>query len=383
MPEQINSEPKDRLFYLDNLRIYLTILVILHHASLGYGGAGDWVGDGALVDPAIDAVSAMLLPLFNGINQSYFMSAFFLFAGYFTPRSFDKKGSRLFLKDRLIRLGIPILIYTTIIVNINAYMLAAYIGYPYHIRIGYEPGHLWFLQALLLFAIIYAIFRALANKGVLKKPFQIYRNTFPPDAILVLCIAILTILTFTVRLVFPVGVWFMQVQPGHFVHYTFCFFIGILAYHGDWFRRLSKAQGRRWGIMSLVAIPFLFILGVLGGALKNPEQFVAHIMGGLHWQTFAYTAWESFLLLGITIFLLFFFREKLNRTGPLARSMAVNVYTVYIIHQTILAAFHILFLPASIPTIFKFFIVSMITIILCFLLSIAIQRIPYAKRVLG
>jgi len=377
----MNSKPEDRYSYIDNLRIYLTILVILHHASLTYGGSGDWVE--ALVDPAIDAVSAILLPLFNGINQSYFMSAFFLLAGYFTPRSFDKKGSKQFLKDRLIRLGVPIFIYSTIIVNINAYMLAAHIGYPYQIRIGYNAGHLWFLQALLLFAVIYAIFRALAHKGILKKPIQIYRNTFPPDAILFLCIAILTILTFTVRLMFPVGVWFMKVQPGHFMHYTFCFFAGILAYHGDWFQRLSKAQARRWGIMSLAAIPILPIIGALGGALENPEQFVAHIMGGLHWQAFAYTAWESFLLVGIIVFLLFFFRERLNRSGPVSRSMAANVYTVYIIHQTILIAFHILFLSVSIPTIMKFFTVSLITIVLCFLSSIVIRRIPYAKRVLG
>lgn len=379
MAEQVSAKPP-RLFYLDNLRIYLTILVIFHHAALAYGGAGDW----GVRDPAVDDISPIFLTFFNGLNQSYFMSAFFLLAGYFTPRSLERKGSKRFLIDRLIRLGIPIAIYTTIIVNINGYILDVYAnGIPYHRRIEYDPGHLWFLQALFIFAVIYAIFRALADRYATKKSIQLYRDTFPPNAILFLCIAILAILTFTVRLVFPGGVWFLRVQPGHFVHYIFSFYVGVLAYRGDWFRRLSNAQARRWGIISLVVIPLSFVLmGVhllLGGSLESIDVFA----GGLHWQAFGYAVWETFLLIGIIVFLLYFFRERLNQAGPIARSMAVNVYTVYIIHQTILYALNILLLSTNIPTIVKFFVASLIAVPLCFLLSIFIRRIPYARRVLG
>ena len=45
----MNEKPGSRLFYLDNLRIYLTILVILHHAAIAYGGNGDW----AVKDPGV------------------------------------------------------------------------------------------------------------------------------------------------------------------------------------------------------------------------------------------------------------------------------------------------------------------------------------------
>jgi glucan biosynthesis protein C len=382
MTEQVSVKPRTRQVYLDNLRIFLIILVILHHASLVYGGSGTWFG-GVLVDPRIDAYSAGLFPIFNAINQAFFMSAFFLLAGYFTPRSLERKGSGQFLKDRLIRLGIPIVIYTTIIFNINEYMLDIFRGNPYHIRITYNPGHLWFLQALLLFAIIYVIFIALANRSASKKSIQLYRDSFPPDSVLFLSIAILAILTFIVRLWFPEGVWFLRVQPGHFVHYTFAFYVGVLAYRGDWFRRLSKAQARRWGIISLVVIPFLFVIGALGGGLENPEQFGEFLAGGLHWQSFAYATWQSFLMVGIIIFLLYFFRERLNRAGPIATSMAASVFTVYIIHQTILIALQILLFPIDIPTILKFLLVSLITVFLCFLLAIPIRRIPYARRVLG
>ncbi|MHA2270468.1 MAG: hypothetical protein ACXACI_01310 [Candidatus Hodarchaeales archaeon] len=74
---------------------------------------------------------------------------------------------------------------------------------------------------------------------------------------------------------------------------------------------------------------------------------------------------------------------KWDQTGPVAKSMASNVYTVYIIHQTIVIILHILLLDVNIPTILKFFIVGVIAVPLCFLLSMLIRRIPGARRVLG
>jgi len=115
MTEQTSAKPPARLFHLDNLRVYLTILVILHHTAIAYGAVGDW----PIVDPAVDDISPIFLTFFTAVNQSYFMSAFFLLAGYFTPRSLDRKGRASFIKDRLIRLGIPLLLFTTIILNIN------------------------------------------------------------------------------------------------------------------------------------------------------------------------------------------------------------------------------------------------------------------------
>ena len=68
MTEQPSAKPPARLFYLDNLRVYLTILVILHHTAMAYSGAGDW----AIVDPAIDDISPIFLTFFTVVNQSGF-----------------------------------------------------------------------------------------------------------------------------------------------------------------------------------------------------------------------------------------------------------------------------------------------------------------------
>jgi glucan biosynthesis protein C len=382
MTERKSAKPRTRLYYLDNLRIYLTVLVILHHATLAYGGNGNWGVD----DPAVDEISPIFLTFFNAVNQSYFMSAFFLPAGYFTPRSLEKKGARRFLIDRLIRLGIPILVYTTIILNFTIWFLSvAYRRVPFGIGdlvLVYEPGHLWFLQALLIFAVIYVLFGALVKRTSIQ-PVQLYVDRFPPDATIWICIGVLTALTFVEHLIWPVGkAIFLNFQAGFFVHYIFCLFVGVLAYRGNWFQRLSKAQARRWGTMSLVVILSFFPIMILGGALEG-EAGLAKFMGGLHWQSLALSFWFSFLMIGIIVYLLYFFRERLNRVSPLAQSMAANVYTVYIIHQTVLYLIQVPMLYVNIPTILKFLIVSLIAVPVCFVLSSLIRKIPYAKRVLG
>jgi glucan biosynthesis protein C len=379
MNEQPGTKSPGRLFYLDNLRVYLTILVIFHHAAIAYGGVGDWL----VVDPAVDDISPIFLTFFTAVNQTYFMSAFFLLAGYFTPSSFEKKGGGVFIKDRLIRLGVPLLVYSTVIVNINIYLSDMYLRHePFSPILVYSPGHLWFLQALIIFVVIYVVYRTFADRNPSKKWFQYSQDRFPSNRVLILSVILLAVLTFVVRLKFPVGVWFAGLQLGHFVHYIFSFFVGILAQRGDWFNRLDRRQAGEWGIVSIITVFLFFPIVILGGVLENPEN-LSMFLGGIHWQAFVTAVWDTILFVGIAVFLLYFFREHFNKAGSLLRAMAENVYTVYIIHQTVLFGMNIIFLSINIPTILKFFIVGLITVPLCFFLSALIRKIPYAKRVLG
>lgn len=367
-----------RFAYIDNLRIYLTVLVILHHAVLAYGGAGDW----GIQDRVTDEISPILFSIFNGINQAYFMATFFLLAGYFTPAALQRKGATQFLADRLIRLGIPLLVYATLIVNINGYLLDRfYFGIPYQVRGGYEAGHLWFLQVLLIFALVYVLIRLIMGKNDALHTGQETRP-FPADRLLWGWIGILAVSTFAVRLLFPVGVWFLNIQPGHFVHYVFAFSAGILAYRNGWFDHLPAAQARRWGIGVLVGVPLFVLVGVLAGVLEDATA-VTLIMGGWHWEAFLYALWESFFLIAAMIFLLHLFRTYFNGGGRVLAFLAANVYTAYIVHQTILYGANIGLLTVELPSAVKFFVAAAIAIPLSFLVSALIRRLPGATRVLG
>jgi len=379
MKDQPNPKTSSRVSYLDNLRIYLTALVIVHHSSIAFGGGGSW----AVSDPSVDSITPIFLTFFTAVNQSYFMSGFFLLAGYFTPQSLEKKGPTSFLIDRLIRLGIPLLVYTTLIININQFLVQSFwLKIPFTWRFEYDPGHLWFLQALLLFGVIYTLYRIFSDRDLSHKAIQFFPDRFPSNRALIFTIVVLAVLTFGVRIFYPVGEWIGGFQLAHFVHYIFCFFMGILAYRGDWFSQLKKSQARRWGIISLVMLPVFFAIAILGGALEGDEQF-NKFLGGFYWQSFAYSIWESVMLIAVLTYLLPFFHERFSQAGRFARTLALSVYTVYIIHQTIVIALDILFISTSIPTILKFIFVSIISVPLCFGLGILIRKIPYTRRVLG
>src|SRR5215469_12177278 len=90
-----------RLLFIDNLRILLICMVLVQHLSDTYGAAGSWMYH----DPgATDAFTSIFLSALNVIGMAAGMGFFFLLAGYFTLRSYDRKGGAAFVRDRLIRL---------------------------------------------------------------------------------------------------------------------------------------------------------------------------------------------------------------------------------------------------------------------------------------
>jgi glucan biosynthesis protein C len=90
-----------RLLFVDNIRVFLTILVILHHLMITYAGTGSWYYN----EGRQDVITKFVGSWFCSVNQAYFMGLFLLISAYFVPGSYDRKGAGRFLKDRLIRLG--------------------------------------------------------------------------------------------------------------------------------------------------------------------------------------------------------------------------------------------------------------------------------------
>jgi glucan biosynthesis protein C len=340
-PGAVPTTAPSRLLYLDNYRILLTILVILHHAALAYGGSGAW----GFTEGATDSASPYLL--------SFFMSAFFFLAGYFTPRSLDRKGTGRFVLDRLIRLGVPLIVYTLLVRNLNRCILHVLVGnVPSRWVLGYDPDHLWFVQTLLVFSLLTVFVRILTGKHATRS-HVLFEDRFPRNRTLLAATGVLAGLTFAVRIAMPVGRWFLRVQPAHFVHYVFSFTVGTLACRGKWLTHLSWRTGRRWGWVALGMAPAFAVLFISGGALESDAN-IALFMGGLRWQALGYALWESVMVIAMNVFLISLFGQRLNRSGTIAGPMAKGVYTVYIIHVTILLAIQGLLYGVAIPSILKF-----------------------------
>jgi len=109
-----------RFVGLDTLRAATTLLVVFHHTALTYGGTGAWYYREV---PVSTAPSSVALTILCALDQSWFMGLFFLLAGYFTPGALDRKGPRRFMADRLLRLGLPILVFGLVLSASRAHAL--------------------------------------------------------------------------------------------------------------------------------------------------------------------------------------------------------------------------------------------------------------------
>ncbi|MFN2244527.1 MAG: acyltransferase family protein, partial [Anaerolineae bacterium] len=173
-----------RLAFVDNLRVFLTILVILHHLMITYAGTGSWNYN----EKREDVVTSALGGWFCATNQSYFMGLFLLISAYFVPGSYDRKGPRRFLKDRLIRLGIPLALYGWVINPLFVWEfsyrdtgLSFWHYFPgQYFRTNALIGHgpLWFIEVLLIFSLVYVVGR-LATRS--RPPRPVVESPFPAN----------------------------------------------------------------------------------------------------------------------------------------------------------------------------------------------------------
>ena len=375
------SSSRPRLLYIDNLRILLTILVILLHLSIGYGAPGDWYYN---EDGPIGTVSSIVLTLFVALNQAFFMGFFFMLSSYFSPGSLDRKGARLFLTDRLQRLGIPILFYALVLNPLIEYVLAVFHGFEGSfweaVREGYlssiAVGPTWFLEALLLFAVVYVLWRQIKPNGSARSEGRGLRNW------MIASIAIgLGLVTFMVRIWLPVGWWLEPIhfQLAHFPQYIVMYILGILAYQRDWFSKLTDGQGQTWlwVILGLIlAFPLLF---VTGGALEgNLDPFV----GGWHWQSMAYSMWEQVMCMAVAVALLVWYRNRFNNQGKWGRMMSGAAYGTYVVHAPVITFLALALHGISVDMLLKFVLVAPVAVAASFLAGYLVKNLPVARDIL-
>jgi glucan biosynthesis protein C len=377
---------KPRLLYIDNLRTMMIVMVILVHLAVTYGGEGSWY----YKEGRADMPTAIVLTIHNAISQSFFMGLLFLLSAYFTVASCDRKGPGAFLRDRLLHLGIPLLIFEFLIQPFLACLLAwagvsnlggsrgEYFRW-YYTSFHLGSGPLWFVEVLLIFSVLYVAWR------LLRKPVSGMRDNtghLPGlNAFLILALS-LGVLSFVARLWFPVNWAFgpLNLQLAFFVQYVAMFILGVIAYRRDWLQRLPVTMAIPCfvlaGLLVVVALPLLFVLG--GAVDGQPWRY----LGGPHWQAFAYAMWEQLFAVAMIVGLVVLFRERFNRQGPLAQAAASSSYTVYIIHAPIIILFALAIRNVYLYPLLKFAVAALITIPITFALANVLRQVPLARRIL-
>jgi glucans biosynthesis protein C len=385
---QTGASHGSRILYIDNLRVLLISMVVVVHLAVTYGAVGSWYYH----DPATNLPTAIILTFISGPGMATGMGLFFLIAGYFTPGSYDRKGSKSFLQDRIIRLGIPLLIYGLLIDPLVVYIASGlqgsywsfYGNYLLHEK-GIADGPVWFIAVLLVFTLLYAAWR-----GLIRHQTQATARTgkLPGYLAIFAFIFALGLVTFVVRIWWPAG-WIFQllnVPVGYLPQYINLYILGLIAYRRNWFSELTSRMGRDWSLIALLTT-LIFVCLVFPSMMQASSVAGGHqasfpIAGGFQWLAFIYALWESFMVVGVCIGMIVLFRQRWNHQGRLAKNLSANAYTVYLIHPLILVGFAYAFHTIALYPLLKFVISVIIVLPFCFLLSDLIRKIPFANRIL-
>ncbi len=385
----MNTESKRiRYLFLDNLKLFFTILVIFWHTMNTYAPVGWWYYKEVRLLDSFSDIFFLLLTSIGGVFQSSLLGLFFLLGGYFTPNSYDRKGVRSFWKERLIRLGIPLLVYIVLINPIMIYTLSLlrippwstkpklqkpFLEYYFSSFLSWEDfinfltfaGPLWFLLVLLIFTAIYTLWRQVAKLNLVQR--KIPNEFFIPRYIYLLLLAIgLGCFTFLVRVVFPIDVRPLGIPWGQLTQYFMMFSIGVICVRYFWFEKMSNKQAKIWVITLITSIILIYLAFFIG--LVMDIDFIV-FSGGANLFAFLFALVDNVVCMAVIFVLIKVFYTKFNKQRPILQNLSTSAYHMYLIHPPVLVAISLIPLSLDFYPIIKLAFVFPLTVIVCYLIS--------------
>jgi len=404
------QSPQTRVVFFDNLRYLIVLLVLVFHAGASYGSI---VAFWPYHDPNPSALIDHTLPLLD----VFMMSILFFISGYFCLPSLQKNGCRRFLTRKFKRLGLPWLVVTVLVLPVLDYIhyhtqatgsglaprgygahwwlsiktlagfstgpmrMSAYLDMTEH----FHQRYVWYLSLLLLFFVAFwLLYKAwkewgpASNQSVPEDPSSnrsVYRA--------LVWVGLLSILLFApVKFLFssPADpfdfVWFslgnlVQFEAAKLAFYIPYFGLGVYAYASKWFTG-GKDLGRpwAWGVISFLLLGANMLVG------RILTSTVAPAVGIQLGYVVLYPLWTlSFLGLFVA-----FASRRWNKVRPLGRELAANSYSMYLVHYVFVMTLPLLLSTWGGPSLVKFVIVALVTILLSFGASKYIVK-PYPRFV--
>jgi len=362
---------------LDALKAALTVLVVFHHTAIAYGASGSWF----LQEIAPDgSLSSLVLTIFCTLNQAFFMGLFFLIAGSMTPGAIRRRGAAAFLRERLLRLGLPFVAFVLVLGPLAVALAKIPDGIPVLAtlsRLAREgaviPGPMWFVEALLIFSAVYVALRALLRPQRLERP-----RPFPSNRLLAAGALGVGAAAFLLRLRWPAGAAVLALQLGYFPSYVVLFLAGCLGAEGKWLQRIPDGQTAAWLKISIGAA--IALVAVLAG-LRASGGDTGAASGGWTLLAAFYAVWEPLFAWGAIMALLVVFQRRFVALGPVGSRLARRAYLVYVIHPPVLVGVTLVLGGLAAPALVKVLLAGSAACALCFGLAGLLLLIPAVRRV--
>ncbi len=399
--DEINKKSQqNRIFFLDNIRGLMVILVLIFHAGAAYSSAVDFW-------PFHENSSSGLVDFYMLLGDVFMMSNLFFIAGFFAVPSYTKRGTKLFLKEKIKLLGVPWLVITTCVLPVLDYINYVFVldsinkmGFlEYWIKSmkkilefnfgfldmskftimpeQYYQRYVWFLSLLLFYFLVFAVYMELKNKIKKKeKDESNVKNSSKFTGFLV--VGVLSIVLFGSMKLFIYDEilgsgWFsfgslLEFQLGKFFIYAIYFGFGVYAYNKEWFT-VNGGVGKVWAW----AVANFCTFGMNMLAFKVLSENTAPTLVYKLMHVVLYPLW---ILTFLGLFLSIGYKYW-NKKSWLKGELSKNSYKMYLVHYIFPMTLPILLNGLEVTAFVKFFVVAVCTVVFSYLVSKVILRVKW------
>jgi hypothetical protein len=351
------SERRPRVAYLDNLKLLLVAVIIAGHGAVAYGDLESAWPYQDVQEVQLGAVSNITLSIVVILAALFAMGLFFLISGLVTPGSVSRKGPQTFARDRLIRLGLPLVVWALVIWPGAIWIahLAAGDSHSFWWQLTHadpvlDTGPMWFVEVLLIYSLAYAAWRYWQERGGMEER-PTAADSSPPlsGRTLVALAAGISVATVLVRPVFPAASG--QIGQSHlwqWPQFVPMFWLGIVAARRGWLDPVPDRIQRACGFAALGGVAaFLALAAVMAASGVDGDVLFD---SGVHWPALTLAAIEGPLAVGTSVWLLGLAQRHLDRRpGPLGSAMARSAYGAFLLQGVVLIGLMIAMRPVDAP----------------------------------
>ena len=371
-PHEVPAGRGQREDWADNLRVLVIAVVVVWHTAAGYLAGASWY----YMDRSTSKVwTAVWGPAW--IISAFALAPLFLVAGWFSARSLAHKGAGGFARSRLLRLGVPLIVYIFLINPLCNYLgdlgsrghpsLAHYLG------AGYSAGPLWFVAALLAFSLAYALLRRVQPPPVARR--------WSGVQVMVAAAVLIAVTVFLVSRWSPLDATstLLNLMWASWPQGAGLFALGVWAGEAGSLEDLT-AWARRLGWTALAATALLVAMVVYE---KTRGQAAAQsALHGAGWPIMLGVVLYGVASVAVTVWFTTLIRARWAGDGPLRARAGRASYATYVLHPLLLTAIMVLFASLALAPELKFLTVVVVAVPVCFLAGYAATRVPAISKVL-
>jgi hypothetical protein len=259
-----------------------------------------------------------------GLGAFFALGPLFVLAGWFSARSVTRRGPAGFARSRLIRLGVPLVLFVVIIQPLTDY-IGNWWDEPDRAFGSYlretEVGAMWFITALLCFSLVYALAEAVHPADQEQRSLR--------KTLLVAVGSAIAVGSFVSWQFWAIDAEvFMNARFGEWAQGAGLFALGVAGANAGWIERLSATLTHRLGQLAVAGMVALFLLFGISLAPDNDETLAL----GIDVPTALFAVLDGLIAACFSLWFITWIRRRWPTHGPLVAKAGRASYATYFIH---------------------------------------------------